>query len=173
MRRLLSVLAGLCVVAGVAGAQGAQQPPPTFETNIVRSWKAEHNKILDMAKDFPEDKFGSRPQADARSFVEELRHVTIGLEMSTAQLTGQPFDYNARVQADESKPATRASVVSEMEAAIAASYAAVEKNPSPRLVFWLGHQSEHYGKLVSIYRINNLVPPTTRAQQERARQRQN
>ena len=63
---------------------------------------------------------------------------------------------------DASKPQTRASVVSEMEAAIAESYPLVEKSPSPRLLFWLDHQGEHYGKLVTAYRVNGIVPPISR-----------
>ena len=94
--------------------------------------------------------------------VEEFRHVTIGLEMSTAQVKGTPFDYNARIKADDPKPKTRASVVAEMEAALAASVAAVEAGPKPSLVFWIDHQAEHYGKLVSNYRMNGIVPPISR-----------
>lgn len=172
MGKLVGLFVGVFAVVGAALAQGAQQEPPTFENQIVRSWKAEHDKILDMAKDFPGEKYDSRPHADARSFLEEMRHVTIGLEMCTAQLLGTPFDYAARSKADQAKPKTRESLVSEMEAAMKASFEAVEKNPSPRLLFWLSHQSEHYGKLVAIYRMSNLVPPQTRAQQERLRQRQ-
>ena len=44
----------------------------------------------------------------SRSMLEEYRHVTIGLEMSIAQLTGEKFDYMARVSADDTKPKTRA-----------------------------------------------------------------
>jgi hypothetical protein len=139
-----------------------QQPPPTFERTVFTTWKALHDKILVMAKDFPEDKYGWKPHPDSRAMVDEFRHVTIGLEMTTARLTGEKFDYNGRNKADESKPKTRASVVSEMEAAMAASYPLVEKNPQPFLVGWIDHQAEHYGKLVSNYRMNGLVPPISR-----------
>ena len=157
------VTGALCIL--VAGPASAQQAQPTFEEVIARAWKAEHDKILDMAKDFPVELYDARPHVDSRSFLDEMRHVTIGLEMSTAQLRGEAFDYPAREAADESKPPTRESVVGEMEDAIAASYALVDEGTSPalpRLVFWIGHQSEHYGKLVSIYRMNGLVPPVSR-----------
>jgi hypothetical protein len=49
-----------------------------------------------------------------------------------------------------------------MESAIAASYPVVEKMASPRLLFWLEHQGEHYGKLVSGYRLAGIVPPASR-----------
>lgn len=67
-----------------------------------------------------------------------------------------------RVKADSGKPMTRASIVGDMEAAIAASYPLVENSPKPRLVFWIDHQGERYGKLVSNYRMNNIVPPVSR-----------
>ena len=96
------------------------------------------------------------------SVLEEFRHVTIGLEFSSAQLRGEKFDFVAREKADAGKPKTRASIVSEMEAAIAISYPLVEKSPEPLLIGWIEHQAEHYGKLVSNYRAIGIVPPISR-----------
>ena len=95
------LLAGtLAVFAGTPAFAQTAQPPPTYETTILNTWKGLHGKILTMAKDFPEEKFGWKPHPDSRSMIDEFRHVTIGLEMSTAQLTGEKFDYNARLKAD-------------------------------------------------------------------------
>jgi hypothetical protein len=138
------------------------QAPTTYEGYILNTWKGLHNKILTMAKDFPEDKYSWRPHPDSRTVLDEFRHVVIGLEMSAAELRGEKFDYGGRLKADEAKPKTRESIVKEMEAAIDASYKLVENSPKPRLVWWLEHQAEHYGKLVSNYRINGLVPPISR-----------
>jgi hypothetical protein len=165
MKRSVFALVVLASAYGVqASAQGAAQTPPTWEQQTSRAWQALHNKILVMAKDtlFPDAKLETKPHADSRTILDEYRHVTIGLEMSTAQLKSEQFDYNARVKADESKPRTRASVVSEMEAAIAASYPLVEMSASPRLLFWIEHNGEHYGKLVSNYRQAGVVPPISR-----------
>ena len=92
-----------------------------------------------MAKDtvFPDDKLEWSPHPDARSVLEEFRQITIGLEFSTAQLRGEKLDvatFRARQKADASKPKTRASIVSDMEAAIAISYPLVEKSPTPVLM---------------------------------------
>ncbi|TAK16534.1 MAG: DinB family protein [Acidobacteria bacterium] len=161
MKKLLFA-AILLVIPSTMTAQSAPQAPPTYEQVVARTWKTLHNKILDMAKDFPEDKFGWKPHPDSRSMEQEFRHVTIGLEMTTAQLKGEKFDFVAREKADDGKPHTRASVVAEMEAAIAASYPLVESQPKPLLVGWLDHQGEHYGKMVDGYRVNGLVPPVSR-----------
>ena len=163
----MKVAAGVlvCVLAlALTTPLAAQQAPPSYETAIFNTWKSLHDKILTMAKDtqFPDDKLGWKPHPDSRTVLEEFRHVTIGLEMTSALLKGDKFDYMGRVKADDSKPKTRASVVSEMEAAIAVSYPLVKESPKPLLVGWLDHQGEHYGKLVSNYRANNIVPPISR-----------
>lgn len=164
MKLSARVLLCALALAVVSTPIAAQQTTPTFETAIFNTWKGLHDKILAMAKDtqFPDDKLGWKPHPDSRSVMDEFRHVTIGLEMTSAMLKGEKFDYMGRVKADESKPKTRASVVAEMEAAIAVSYELVKTQPKPLLVGWIDHQGEHYGKLVSNYRANNIVPPISR-----------
>jgi hypothetical protein len=166
-RSLLVLVAAVIATVNVAAQGQPSAPPPTYEQVIARTWKGLHDKILTMAKDtqFPDDKLGWKPHPDSRTVLEELRHVTIGLEMTSAQLRGEKFDFAAREKADASKPKTRASVVSEMEAAIAASYPLVEKSPKPLLIGWIDHQAEHYGKLVSNYRSVGIVPPISRKAQ--------
>jgi hypothetical protein len=165
MSRLSVALSIALLASGSAAAMIEQaKPAPTYETALARSWENVHNKILTMAKDtvFPDDKLAWKPHPDARSVMDELRHVTIGLEMTTAEAKGEKFDFEAREKADASKPKTRASVVAEMEAAIAASYPLVKSKPRPQLLGWLEHQGEHYGKLVTAYRANGVVPPISR-----------
>ena len=100
MKRLsaltMVVLAAVTLGAAVVATQTTTpKPPPTYEQVIVRSWKATHDKILTMAKDtvFPDAKLGWKPHPDSRSVLEELAHVTIGLEMTTAQAKGEKFDF--------------------------------------------------------------------------------
>lgn len=142
-------------------------PPLTYEQVITSTWKNLHNRILEMAKDtaFPEDKLGWKPHPDSRSVLDEFRQVTIGLEFSAAEVRGEKLDlptFRARQKADVGKPQTRASIVSDMEAAMAISYPLVEKSPSPVLIGWIRDHAEHYGKLVSNYRSLGIVPPISR-----------
>jgi hypothetical protein len=166
MNRVSLVVAMAMLASGSAAAVRVEQdkPSPTYETALSRSWENVHNKLLTMAKDtvFPDSKLAWKPHPDARSVMEELRHVTIGLEMTTAEAKGEKFDFDVREKADAGKPKTRASVVAEMEAAIAASYPLVKSKPRPQLMGWLEHQGEHYGKLVTAYRANGVVPPISR-----------
>jgi hypothetical protein len=163
----VAATATLNVLTGAAQSQTPAPPPLTYERAITMTWKNLHDRILEMAKDtvFPDDKLEWRPHPDARSVLEEFRQVTMGLELCTAQLRGEKLDgalFAARRKADAGKPKTRASMVSEMEAAIAISYPLVEKSPTPLLIGWIRDQAEHYGKLVSNYRAVGIVPPISR-----------
>lgn len=158
-------IAALMLGAAAASAQTpTAKPPPTYEQVIINTWRNLHNKILAMAEDtvYPDDKLGWKPHPDSRSVLDEFRHVTIGLEMTTAMAKGEKFDFAGREKMDASKPTTRANVVAEMKAAIAASFPVVEAKPIPQLIGWLDHQGEHYGKLVTSYRVNGIVPPISR-----------
>ena len=164
---LVAAVATLNVLTGAAKGQTPAPPPLTYERVITTTWKNLHDKILQMAKDtmFPDNKLEWRPHPDARSVLEEFRQVTNGLEWSSAQLRGEKLDgagVRARRNADANKPKTRASIVSEMEAAIAVSYPLVEKSPTPLLIGWIRDQAEHYGKLVTSYRAIGIVPPVSR-----------
>jgi hypothetical protein len=143
---LVAAVATLNVLTGAAKDQTPAPPPLTYERVITTTWKNLHDKILQMAKDkmFPDDKLEWRPHHDARSVLEEFRQVTNGLEWSSAQLRGEKLDgptVSARRNADAGKPKTRASIVSEMEAAIAVSYPLVEKTPTPVLIGWIRDQA--------------------------------
>ena len=158
------------LIVPVAAADAQAPPPkapPTYEQVIVRSWKSTHDKILVMAKDtvFPDAKLSYKPHPDSRTMAQELRHVTIGLEATTAQAKGEKYDFEAKEKEIDARPASRAAIVKEMEAAMAASYAVMDApgfKPSPSLIGWLEHQGEHYGKLVTAYRVNGVVPPISR-----------
>ena len=166
-RAALSIVA-LAFGLSLASAQTTTpKPPPTYEQVIIRGWHQTHDKLLTMAKDtvFPEAKLSYKPHPDSRTMAQELRHVTIGLEMTTAQAKGEKYDFAAKEKEIDARPATRAEIVKEMEAAIAASYAVLDApgyKPPPALIGWLEHQGEHYGKLVNAYRSNGLVPPASR-----------
>jgi hypothetical protein len=163
----LSFAAVLALLASGSAAPviGEQAKPAlTYEVALARSWEDVHNRILAIAKDtvFPDDKLAWKPHPEARSVVEELRHVIIGLEMTTAEAKGEKYDFEAHEKAAAGKPKTRAAVVADMEAAIAASYPLVKSKPRPQLLGWLEHQGEHYGKLVTAYRANGVAPPISR-----------
>ncbi len=86
---MLCMLVTLAPVEATSyGAQEKDQPP-TAEQIMLRSWKSIHRRLIEMAKDFPEEKFDYRPHPDSRSFLEEIWHVTAVARVTAAQIKGE------------------------------------------------------------------------------------
>src|SRR5262249_20571883 len=73
-----AVRAALALVAlFVASAQGQQQSP-TPAQSISRNFDSINQRVLEMAQDFPADKYDFKPTKEVRSFGEVLVHVISG-----------------------------------------------------------------------------------------------
>jgi len=154
MRKVILLLAVGVVLAAVPAAQG-QQAPQTWDQIALRSFDSVHSKLIDMAKDFPEDKFDYKPHPDSRSFVEELQHALGVIQGQVARMKGEQPDRNASQIRD------RAKLVAAFESAKAEYITLWQKDKNPRIIGIAEHAGEHYGKLVTIYRVNGRVPPAT------------
>ncbi len=164
-KRGMQVVGCIAVALALAGAVAAQdQPAPTFEQVLLNQWNAVHKKVVEMAKDFPADKMDSRPHKDSRSFIEEVWHVTATAEWLRAQYTGEQVDTKKLFGSYDGRPRDRAEMVAQLEKAVADCAAYLEKSPNPRVIGLIEHAGEHYGKMVTIYRMNGLVPPASRNQ---------
>ena len=78
-----------------------------------------------------------------------------------ARTRGEEADFSA-VRAQEKQPATRAEMVAALKEASEDFTKLLEEEERPRLIGFLAGMSEHYGKLVTIYRMNGIVPPSSR-----------
>lgn len=171
MRRLVTFSVLLAVLALGAGlAQAQDQTPPTPQERLARSWNNVHKKLIDMAEDFPEDKYDYKAHADVNSFGEELLHVATicAFIAERAQNPEAKFGDVAK----NFQYTSKADTVAKLKKSVEDVSAVVEGEDNLRLIGLLEHAGEHYGKLVVYYRVNGLVPPTTRAAQERRRQQQ-
>jgi hypothetical protein len=138
-------------------------------------------KTIAIAEDFPEDLYNTyRPKGnpDVRTAAEILLHVAdvnsrIAFRVSNTQdkaaLAAAGKLPDVRRFAYVSKPNT----IAKVKESFAALRKAIQDNPDPEtesdqganLEAWLyaiGHSSEHFGNLVTYYRDNGLVPPTSR-----------
>src|SRR6266571_4036144 len=68
---MLLMAAGLAVVA-------QQRPAPTPAQSIISNVNGVNRRILEMAKDFPAEKYDYRPTPEVRSFGEVILHVMAG-----------------------------------------------------------------------------------------------
>jgi len=159
--KLTSILCALCFSAAIGAAQA---PAPAQQ--LQRSFASVHAKILEMAKDIPEDKYAWRPKPGVRSFGEVFTHIMKGPEYA-AQAAKDP---KAKWEDEDYKQyPNKAAIVAGLEKAINEANAALKAQPESRLAEtlqpWLSvieHSGEHYGQLVAYYRVNGLVPPSSR-----------
>lgn len=163
---LLKALLFLCAVliANPIFAQG-QRAPKTAAQNLSADFDYVHKQILDMAKDFPEDKYGFKLKPEMRSFGEVMVHVASGAVYAGKAGIGQKVKWD---EIDAKNYKTKDAVVALLQKAIAGAQAAMKQNPegpSGNLQPFLDvmeHSAEHYGLLVAYYRANDMVPPASR-----------
>lgn len=188
----LRMVIALIVLAGLATSMRAQTPAQNQAPKPVRSradetlemWNDIGNRLVTMAKDFPEDKYDFKVQKDQRTFAQNLLHAAaVDYEVLRA-VAGS--DIGPDFGKDVENPSrevykTKADVVKLIQQAVMDGADLIKKQGdagldktvkypwSNRLVhnsfLWLvasEHSGEHYGQLVVYYRANNMIPPESR-----------
>jgi len=185
MKRMLVLglvfLAG-CLAGGSLRAQDAQKkapgPAPSPSQAVLEQWNDIGRKLIAMAEDFPEDKFGYKPQAESRTFLANMLHASASMYYFTDPAMGKkpryaddPKDLNIKTRAD--LVAFVKKCVEDGAATIKAkgdkgmNEAVNDGGPHLDRLYDLAyglieHSGEHYGQLVVYYRNNGLVPPESR-----------
>ena len=149
-------------------------------------WNQIGNKLIAMAKDFPEDKYDFKLQKDERTFAQNLLHVA-AVDYDLIRRVG-----GSNIGPDFGKDAhnpsrdvykTKADVVNLIEQAVADGAAVIKQQGDAGLekttqfgwetgrhvvhnsYIWITaieHSAEHFGQLAVYYRANNMVPPESR-----------
>ncbi len=151
------------------GALAQNQPPrklPTPAQAVRNNFGDVNRRVLDMAKDFPEEKYNYAPAKDVRSFGDIIVHVASG------NVYGAKFGRGENVKWDEIDPKTvhgKAEIVALLEKSISDGKDTLGKIPDEQfkdsITPWMAiieHAGEHYGQLVVYYRVNGMVPPESR-----------
>ena len=163
----------MAAVAAAAAAQTPpQKPPPTPAQSITANFTSLNERILKMAEDWPEAKYGFRLDEKAnppvRTFGEVLVHIMGGNIYAAKRGRGETANW------DEVDPKTlkgKAAIVAAYKKAMDDAIASLKAIPPERfnttLSPWLSvieHDAEHYGQLIAYYRANGVVPPSSRGQ---------
>ncbi len=148
----------------LAQAQTQQPPPPA--KSFSQAFGYLNHKILEMAEDFPEAKYGFRVTKETRSFQEVLVHIASGNVYAAKAGRGEKVNWD---ELDPKNYPTKAEVVAVLRKSIEDASATLNAVPEERFAKtvqpWLSvieHAAEHYGQLVAYYRANGLVPPDSR-----------
>jgi len=187
-RKCSSLLVSFAVLAVLTKAysqdQAPKQAPRPVQSRteeILDRWNEIGNKLIAMAKDFPEDKYDFKVQKDQRTFAENLLHATafdyVVTRMASGTNIGPDFGKGDNPSREVFK--TKADVVKFVQQSVADGARVIQQQGDAgldkttqwgkRLVhnsylwtFAIEHSGEHYGQLVVYYRANNLVPPDSR-----------
>src|SRR5208283_6038688 len=185
MKRIVSVVLAVLILAMLAGAQDAMKkdapPRPAVGPSqvLLENWNEIGRKLIAMAEDFPEDKYDFKPVPAQRSFAEQLLHAANANYFFTNPAMGLKPPAEENPKREQYK--TKAAVVKFVKKAFADGAAAIKQkgdkgmndlivdpfaNQQTRVsdMAWglLEHSGEHYGQLVVYYRVSGLVPPESR-----------
>jgi len=184
------LLLAVALVASVgtdsyARGQTQSQTPESARSRsdeMLETWNAIGNKLVAMARDFPEDKYDFKLQKDQRTFAQNLLHAAaldfVLIRRISGSNLGPDFGEGDNPSRDAFK--TKAAVVKFVEEAVADGAQVIQQQGDAGLdhttnffgnrlahnsalwMFAIEHSGEHYGQLVVYYRANNLVPPDSR-----------
>ena len=157
-------------------APGASQNP--VADSLRNQWNSVKNYYLQSADLMPEADYGFKPTPDVRSFGEIIAHVAGANYLICSGAKGEKsphgedeFEKNAKTKADIVKAAKESIAYCDaaFKAATDRSLAAMVDAPfgppkQPRaslLILNVGHVNEHYGNLVTYFRLKKMVPPSS------------
>src|ERR1051326_5605349 len=159
----------------------APAPARSRSEEMLDRWNDIGNKLVAMAKDFPEDKYNFKVQKDQRTFALNLLHAAaldfVIIRRISGTNVGPDFGEGDNPTRDQFK--TKADIVKIVQEAIADGAKVIQQQGDAGLdnatksfgnrmahnssiwMFAIEHSAEHYGQLVVYYRANNLVPPSS------------
>ena len=149
---------------------------------IQEAWAGAKLNITESAQQIPEDGYGFRPVETVRTFGQILAHIAGANYLFCAAAKGEKSPYAE--DHFEKTTKTRAEIVKALDDSLVycdAAYIgltdrkAAEMIASPfgggkiaraaALMSNTGHLQEHYGNLVTYFRIKGMVPPSSRRAQ--------
>lgn len=168
MNRTSALVAVFFLVAFGLPAFAQNSLRPTAD--VVRSHFISINqKILEMAKDFPENKYDFRLKPEMRSFRELIVHIAGGNVYAAKVGRGENVAWDDNLELNAKNYKTKADVVAMYEKTYNDANAVLKALPDSSFTKtvdpWVDvteHSAEHYGLLVAYYRANGIVPPASR-----------
>jgi uncharacterized damage-inducible protein DinB len=174
MKLITFTLATAIAVPSLAAAQPPSPDP--ISQSIRNAWAGAKRNIVESADQMPEADYAFKPVDTVRSFGAILAHVAGANYVFCAPARGDKTAYEE--DRFEKTLKTKAEIVKALNESIAycdAAYNAMTDKTAgelvtgsaaraQRLINNAGHLQEHYGNLVTYFRIKGMVPPSSRRQ---------
>ena len=166
--RIIQQSIWLLAVLAISLISAAQNKPRSTADSIRGQFRSVNSRVLEMAKDFPEDKYDFKLKPEMRSFGEVLVHIVSGNVYAAKAGRGEKANWD---ELDPKDYKGKAAIVEMVQKAITDSENTMKNLPDSAFTKsvepWASvteHSAEHYGLLVAYYRANGLVPPASRPQ---------
>ena len=166
------VLAGLVTSAVTASAQTDESGKSPLSGAIGMLWQGARLNIQESAAQIPEGDYSFRPTLEVRTFGQMLAHIAGANYVFCAAAKGERSSHAE--DEFEKTATTKTTIVEALEQSLADA-TAVQLVTLPfgggqgiralPLMSNTTHINEHYGNLVTYFRIKGMVPPSTRRQQ--------
>lgn len=181
MRRIVLTLSVGLLVPATIGAQAGGTAANPISRAITQQWESAKKNLLSSADQMPEADYSFKPVATVRSFGAVIAHVAgANYEFCSAALGEKSPHAEDEYEKSATTKAAIAKALRESVAYCDKAYAGLTdqkaaemvRSPfgtqqSPRaeaLMGNTGHVQEHYGNLVTYFRIKGMVPPSSRGQ---------
>ena len=174
----MRILFTLLLAATVTAIPSAQSANPISDA-IRSQWASAKRNMQQSAEMMPQEHYDYRPVDGVRNFGEILAHVAGASYVFCAAAKGEKTPYEE--DHFEKTATTRPAIIKATADAIAycdgaytaltdasagqmvkAPFGSAQTQRVAVLVGNVGHFNEHYGNLVTYFRINGLVPPSSR-----------
>jgi uncharacterized damage-inducible protein DinB len=183
MRIFIASLAVLCGSAAFNVSAFAQSPAAAnpVAAGVRTAWEGGKRNLTRSAELMPEKDYGFRPVETVRTFGQILAHVAGANYVFCSAAKGEASPHAEA--AFEKTATTRAQIIKVLNDSIAycdAAYAALDDKRAGEtidlpfgmgkgaralpLMLNTGHLQEHYGNLVTYFRIKGMVPPSSQGQ---------
>ncbi len=183
MRIVTTTLALLCATAYFNAPAFAQAPATAnpISSGVRTAWESGKRNLTRSAQLMPEADYAFRPVATVRTFGQILAHVAGANYVFCAAAKGEKTPHAE--DAFEKSATTRAQIMKALADSIAycdTAYTALDDKRAAEtvdmpfgmgkgaralpLMINSGHVQEHYGNLVTYFRIKGMVPPSSRGQ---------
>ena len=177
MKRLILIAVLAC--AAPVQAQSPAAPANPMSTALQRSFTSVADFIQRSAEQMPAEKYGYKPTPDVRSFAHEIGHVADAHYLFCSRARNEANPQSARI---EGNVLGKAELVAKYRESVTYCKGAYESMTDAQLSqpFEQGqargvrlaplannaaHDNEHYGKIVTIMRLNGMVPPSSQPRQ--------
>lgn len=178
---LAVLLTAFCAAVPTRAQEAKKTPPgpaPDMTNSVLEQWNDIGRKLIAMAEDFPEAKYGYKPAPESRTFKANMAHAAGSMYYFTDIAEAKKPRYPDEYTGDDLK--TKAEFVAFVKKCVADGAEVIKKKGDKGLeesvdaggkhlyhlydlaYGLIEHSGEHYGQLVVYYRANGLVPPESR-----------